>query len=177
MTAIHTTIRSASSSFGLSTAASMAHKLFRDYQRYRNATSTDDRRDAAINGAITAWHMCEWVWTGITSHDRHSLDIKALLGIASRAMQPGDIQDWAQRECPSLAICRSICNGSKHVISDKSIHTEMDVPDPNERRRGKQLVARAIIKHSDGSITDMEQVLRDAFTFWGVQVTNDAVMC
>ncbi len=56
------------------------------------------------------------------------------------------------------------------------MHTEMDVPDPNERGRGKQLVARAIIKQSDGSKTDMEQVLHDAFVFWGIQVTNEAVM-
>ena len=41
---------------------------------------------------------------------------------------------------------------------------------------GKQLVARAIIKQSDGSKTDMEQVLHDAFVFWGIQVTNEAVM-
>ncbi|ESY13877.1 hypothetical protein X752_04145 [Mesorhizobium sp. LNJC398B00] len=176
MTAIHTTIWGASSSFGLNTAAAMAHKLYRDYQRYRNATSTDDRRDAAINGAVTAWHMCEWVWTGIATFDRNSTNIKAFLGIVGRPMERGDIQDWAERECPSLSICRSICNGSKHVISDKSMRTEMDTPDPNERGPGKQLVARAIIQHSNGSITDMEQVLHDAFVFWGRQVTNESAM-
>lgn len=176
MTAIHTTIWSASSSFGLDTAAGMAHKLYRDYERYRNATSTDDRRDAAINGAVTAWHMCEWVWAGITNYDRHSADIKAFLGIVGRPMERGDIQDWAERECPSLSICRSICNGSKHVISDKSMHTEMDAPDPNERGRGKQLVARAIVRHTDGSEIDMGRVLCDAFDFWGRQVTNEGAL-
>ena len=173
---MHTTIWSASSSFGLETAASMAHKLYRDYQRYLNATSTDDRRDAAINGAITAWHMCEWVWTGITSYDRHSADVSAFLGVVGRPMEKRDVQDWAERECPSLVACRSICNGSKHVISDRSLVTQMDAPDPNERGRGKQLVARAIIKHPDGSTTEMTKVLFDALDFWVRQVTNESAL-
>lgn len=176
MTATHTTIHSASSSFGLSTAAMMAYKLYRDYQRYLNATSTDDRRDAAINGAITAWHMCEWVWVGITSFDRNNADIKAILGIVGRPMEHGDVQDWAERECPSLTICRSVCNGSKHVISDKSMLTEMDAPDSDERGRGKQLVARAMIERPNGSTIDMEKVLLDAVVFWGQQVTNEGAM-
>ncbi|MCJ2009847.1 hypothetical protein [Methylobacterium sp. J-092] len=176
MTVMHTTIWSASSSFGLDNAASMAWKLYREYQRYLNANETDDRRDAAINGAITAWHMCEWVWTGITSHDRHSVNIKAFLGVRGRSMELGDIQDWAERECSSVQICRSICNGSKHVISDLSMQAEMSTPDPAERERGKQLIARAIIKHSDGSATDMKQVLLDVVDFWGRQVTNQSAM-
>ncbi|OCJ66304.1 hypothetical protein A6U97_26600 [Agrobacterium tumefaciens] len=154
----------------------MAHKLYRDYQRYRNATSTDDRRDAAINGAITAWHMCEWVWTGIASYDRNSAEIKAFLGIVGRPMQRGDIQTWAEKECPSISVCRSICNGSKHVISDQSMLTEMAAPGCNNGGAGKQLVARALVKHADGSTTDMEQVLLDAFIFWGMQVTNEGAM-
>lgn len=173
---MHTTIWSASSSFGLETAASMAHKLYRDYQRYLNAPSTDDRRDAAINGAITAWHMCEWVWTGITSYDRYSADISAFLGVVGRPMKRSDVQDWAERECPSLVDCRSICNGTKHVISDGSLVTQMDAPDPNERGRGKQLVARAVIKHPDGSTTEMSKVLSDAFDFWGRQVTSEGAL-
>lgn len=54
-----------------------------------------------------------------------------------------------------------------HVISDKSMRTEMDAPDPNERGRGKKLVARAIIRHSDGSTTDIELVRSQRFSFLG----------
>ena len=54
--------------------------------------------------------------------------------------------------------------------------TQMDAPDPNERGRGKQLVARAIIKHPDGSTTEMTKVLFDALDFWVRQVTNESAL-
>ncbi len=116
--------------------------------------------------------MCEWVWAGITTNDRHSNDIKAFLGVTGRPMALGDVQDWAEGECPELLICRSICNGTKHVKSDGSISTGMAAPDLDERGPGKQLVARAIVEHADGTTTDMGRVLFEAYCFWGNQVTN-----
>lgn len=171
MSAMHTTLWSATSSFGLHEAAQMVHKLFREYQRY-----TDDRRDAAINGAITAWHLCEWVWVGITELDRRSVEIAGVLGVSGRPMTSNDVVLWALRECPSLEICQSICNGTKHVISDRSIATSMTEPDPAERGPGKQLVARAVVIGSDGVERNIEGVLLDVFTFWAHQLTNEGAM-
>lgn len=172
---MHTTIWGAASSFGLVTASAMASKLHRDLQRYRNAKTTDDRRDAAINGAITAWHMCEWVWAGITSHDRHGAEVSAFLGVAGRSMERADVQNWAEKECPSLKTCRAICNGSKHVISDRDILTKMTAPDPSERGPGKQLVANAFVE-VDGELIPMGDVLSQVVYFWGLQVTSEGAM-
>jgi hypothetical protein len=176
MTVMHTTLWSAASTFGLQTAAAMAYKAARDFQRCKAAATSQDRIDAALNCAITSWHMCEWVWVGITAHDRHSRDIAAVLGVTGRAMDEKDVVAWALRECPSLEVCRSICNGTKHVISDRTITTGMAAPDPAERGPGKQLVARAIVRGADGEERDMENVLLDAVMFWVNQVTNEGAM-
>ena len=53
MSIIYNHLLSALGSFGLGTAYSMVMKASREYQRCTNAGSDDDRRDSAINCAIT----------------------------------------------------------------------------------------------------------------------------
>lgn len=175
MTVMHTTLWSATSTFGLNTAAGMAHKAWRDYERFKAARTTGDRIDAALNCAITLWHMSEWVWAGIAAHDRHSTAVAATLGVSGRPMEKDDVVKWALRECPSLAVCQSICNGTKHVISDRTVTTEMIAPDVSKRPKGDQFVADAVVVSGDET-RKMGGVLMDAITFWGHQLTNEGAM-
>jgi hypothetical protein len=176
MSVMHTTLFTATSSFGLQTAAEMAYKAQRDYHRCKQAKTSDDRRDAALNCAITAWHICEWVWAGIAKLDRRSKEIAEVLGVSGRPMNSNDVVAWALRKCPELEICQSICNGTKHVNSEKSVATTMAAPDPAERRPGKQLVARAIVIGPDGVEQNIEDVLGDVVYFWLAQLTNLGAM-
>jgi hypothetical protein len=152
----------------------MAKKAWRELRRCIDANSSDDRRDAAINCAITAWHMTDWAWVAIAANDRHNLEVAALLGVQGHQLTRDDLVKWAISECPELVICQAICNGSKHVVCN-DLSAELTAPDRDERGPGRSLVARAEILH-DGSRLDAIGVLEKAVYFWARQATNDSAM-
>lgn len=83
-------------------------KLHREKQRYENARSDNEGRqnqiDAAINFAITAWHMTDWIW----------LRQKDALGRCLGVSCPREFQNKMRQQCPELAVCDVIANAAKH---------------------------------------------------------------
>jgi hypothetical protein len=175
---MHNTLLAANSSFGLSTAADMTHKASRDWWRYFNAQTSSDKRDAAINCAITAWHLIEWVWAAIAVAHRTSPEVSKILGVSGRPLRLEDVRDWALRECPSLEICQAICNGSKHVGSDRSnFSTRMDAPDASQNGTGKEQIANPVVLDGQGNQTEMAKVLSEAVGFWSDQLADRGDIC
>ncbi|WP_292035561.1 MULTISPECIES: hypothetical protein [unclassified Brevundimonas] len=169
MAVMHTTLWGASGSFGMQEASAMARKASRELQRAENAAETDDRVDAAINCAITAWHMTDWCWNGITATNRNSQEVARYIG-AVTPLKKSDLVAWAIRECPELELCQSICNGSKHVKSERLIQTQA-------RHAGDDPTSVAALTITDGPAErDAIEVLRAAVWFWGRQATNDSEM-
>lgn len=175
MATMYNHLWTATGSFGLHSAYDMVRKAWREHQRCVNATSSDDRRDAAINCAITAWHLTDWIWAGISSTTASRPEVAELLGVRGRRPEKDDFVKWAIRNCPALEICQSICNGSKHVSCRDLEATRMTAPGPKERGPGRQLVAR--IEIVDGSDTkDAIEVLGRVVEFWIHQATNECVL-
>jgi hypothetical protein len=175
MATLNDRLWTATGSFGLESGCDMVKKAWREHQRCLHADTSDDRRDAAINCAITAWHLTDWIWTGMARTCASRPEVATLLGVSGRLPTKVDFIKWAVRKCPELEICQSICNGSKHVACVDLDDTRMAAPDPNERRPGRQLVARIEIV-DDGRTRDAIEVLGRVIDFWTWQVTNEYVI-
>ncbi len=83
-------------------------KLHREKQRFEKAAPDNEGRndqvDAAINFAITAWHMTDWVWERQKDALGKCLDVNCLR----------EFQDKIRQQCPDLAVCDVIANAAKH---------------------------------------------------------------
>jgi hypothetical protein len=83
-------------------------KLYREKQRFENATSNEqglaDQVDAALNFALTAWHITDWVWV------RRRDELREYFGVGTL----GEFQNEIRRRCPGLAVCDVIANAAKH---------------------------------------------------------------
>ena len=83
-------------------------KLYREKRRFENAGSDNAGRqnqvDAAVNFAITAWHMTDWVWHRWEQELRKSLGVKNL----------PEFRNEMRQQCPDLAVCDVIANAAKH---------------------------------------------------------------
>jgi hypothetical protein len=74
--------------------------------RLRVARDRDDLTTmiyTAFNAAVTAWHLCDWVFGDMSAEQRDNLKIRHL----------PDLQEIARRE-RSLHVCRQIATASKH---------------------------------------------------------------
>lgn len=161
-------LQSATGSFGLESAYSMVMKASREYQRCTGAGSNDDRRDAAINCAITLWHLNDWVWNGISKSSRGKPELTELLGVTGRRAEKDDLVKWATSSCPELNLCQSICNGSKHVVC-VGIKGARMAP-------GGDGVLNVLEIVDDSGVRDGIQVLQTALEFWHHHATNDNVL-
>ena len=83
-------------------------KLNCEKRRFELAGSDNEGRqnqvDAAVNFAVTAWHMIDWVWHRREQELRERLGVKCLR----------EFQDELRRQCPDLAVCDVIANAAKH---------------------------------------------------------------
>jgi hypothetical protein len=66
----------------------------------------------AINFALTAYHMAEWIWGEWLENDTVARD---KLGIGAKE----ELKGWVCRQNLLLADMRSIANGSKHFKKDR----------------------------------------------------------
>ena len=166
---------SAMGSFGLNSSYDMIKKAWREYERCTKSENDDDRRDAAINCAITLWHMNDWVWNGIAKYGRTKDEIRTLLGVTRPRAEIDDLVKWAVGGCPELAICQSICNGSKHVVCLGIKEARLTSSNPNPPD-GKTTPGRLEIVDGAGNTLDATDVLRKAFDFWYHHATNAHVL-
>ena len=110
-------------SFAIKTCSQMAQKLHRELGRLGlQASDPDNPSDHAINFALTAWLMTEWVWRMHFDGDRAIQD--ALVPMASplrnqknagEDIPPKWFKDFLRQECLGLTLCQDIANGTKHT--------------------------------------------------------------
>lgn len=69
----------------------------------------------AINGAITAFHICEWIWHNGSDSQR------AIWGKGQKGGEPNmtNFQLYLRGICPTLSICREIANSFKHYAEGR----------------------------------------------------------
>ncbi len=69
-----------------------------------NGEGRADQVDAAINFALTAWHVTDWVWGQRKDTLREVYRVKNLT----------EFQDKMRQGCSDLAVCDVIANAAKH---------------------------------------------------------------
>lgn len=102
--------------FALGNCHDLLAKLDRELDRYRGVTGRDESepqalldlvdrlKDNAFNAAVTAWHLCDWVFEDMTPEQRQKLGFNAL----------SDLQAHVRTNCRALYLCRYVATASKH---------------------------------------------------------------
>lgn len=82
---------------------------------YKASDSLSTSSYFAINGALTAFHICEWIWHSGTDSQR------AIWGKGQKAGAPTktNFQLYLRGACPNLTVCREIANSFKHYARDR----------------------------------------------------------
>jgi hypothetical protein len=117
----------------------------------------------AINAALTAWHLIDWVWAHyLKSQDR----IRMRFGSDGRDLDA--FKQYLRTRCPALSTMHAICTGSKHVHtskSDVSSTTRHVGGFSNEFSKEFDISRLKVVKH-DGSTHWFDLELCDVVTFW-----------
>lgn len=157
---------SALGSFGQITALEQLQKAERELGRCLNASSEVDLRDAAINCAISLWHINDWVWVSI-AQDRNDDLLSKLFGVSDRRVKKDDFIQWSTAKCPELNIVQSICNASKHVATigvRRSFVINEDL--------GQNMTFRLAIE-ADGKQYGAIEVFKAAIAFWQLHAADE----
>ena len=101
--------------FGIESCQDLWDKLEREFERLKKTDARFEAIDHALNFAVTAWHLREWVWADMKGMH----DLKARLAKEIEC-QPADFkylkfEEYVLQECPDLRHCRKIALAVKHV--------------------------------------------------------------
>ena len=92
--------------FALENCRNLLDKLKREIARLNGAASDDfdTHNDSAFNAAVTAWHLCDWVFADMTADQRDELKIHSV----------EEMREHARKQCRALHLCRQVATASKH---------------------------------------------------------------
>ena len=115
--------------FAFEDCRELREKLCREIDRYREVAGRDEAdpdamirlvdqlKDSAFNAAVTAWHLCDWVFKDMLLDQRYKLNFPKLI----------DLQNHARRNCRALHLCRQAATASKHWIVDDYYDPDVQV--------------------------------------------------
>ncbi len=165
--------------FALTSPAHLLRKLWWEVREFEVAEEDDSELGAhlivayhAMNCAITAWHMADWVWLYGGEDQRHHLATALKL----------DKEDFAtfvtflRSRSRALNCCRDIATGAKHMRlerrgSDPSVETEVVweiepmTVDSSVDAPLNRYTARLVV-HDEQGERSARDVFREAFQYW-----------
>jgi hypothetical protein len=100
--------------FDINNARDFYQKLLEDFDDYMQRP---DSARHAMNCAITAHHVADWVWGDFVKGDA---SLKAKLGIKKKQ----DFMAWIDGQTVWYGLVQSISNGSKHFIRENAKGTQ-----------------------------------------------------
>lgn len=119
-------------SFDIKTSEDFLKKLLEDYSDYL-IDRTSSR--IALNCAMTAWHLTEWIYNEYNQ---------------STSVKLPQFQSSLKQQCPSLQIMHDLANGTKHYLLTK--HT----PTIKETELHKGVFSKQFSRQFDVSALKME---------------------
>jgi hypothetical protein len=146
--------------FAYENCRDLVEKLDREIDRYCEVAGTDQAgadlfrlvhqlTDSAFNAAVTAWHLCDWVFNDLTLEQRRRLGFKKL----------AKLQDHAKEQCRALYLCRYAATASKHWLVETNPDLSVQVVVAHED-------GWTIYFVDDGKKTSADQVFMMARDFW-----------
>jgi hypothetical protein len=118
-----------------------------------------DMKCFALNAAITAWHLTEWVFIDMTPVQRERHRIRSLI----------EFQNFARKHCRALHLCRQIATASKHrtvtLHADRGVTTDFGLTPLSQSEEQFGTNWEIVIK--DGAATLLAiNVLEEARSYW-----------
>jgi len=165
--------RQASHSFEIKTAGQFLRKLEEDYRDFE-AKPLSSR--FAINCAMTAWHLREWVW---------AQQLKGNSGEQNRKFSRA-FKDFKEFDaflfdvCPEFHILQAICNGSKHFQVSGNVATTFSArvdlsASPRRFGRPEKGVAGLWVSIKDNKrLVKFHDVLGQILKFWQSKLQSEA---
>ena len=99
--------------FDLQTSRDMLVKLAWQVDRLIEAKTREVY--IAINAALTAWHLHDWVWVAIERSADLRLHFGKEAGISPQKLRKAEFAEWLVKTNPDLAICQVMATSAKHV--------------------------------------------------------------
>ena len=176
-----TTSPKAVRTFQIKTVKDMLAKLdweieqLQKFQFSQGTNAVDVSSYMAINAALTAFHVCEWIWHIGTEQQQD--DWLQAAPLASKTKGKTRFQVGLKHHCPEFGVCREIANSFKHLtdddFTDKSVMTdvplfELSVPATvGTMRAGDPLVqyGKILMVRCHGGITPVAHVLSKTYGF------------
>lgn len=103
--------------FDLRSCRDVCEKLQRELQDLQNETDRERRTDHALNFAVTAWHLIDWIWE---ARERGILEFRRELATAAQQWPSGpegfsEFRKYICAKCPQLRYCDVIATSAKHL--------------------------------------------------------------
>lgn len=159
----------AAQSFNIGEAKHLLRKLTVEIHQFTesNASSTLSGY-LAVNIAMTAWHMVDWVSADMDVAQRKMVTRRLGRPISSH----NDLVAAVTDACEALRICQVIATAGKHAEvnrrPDPSLATRFKLvkPSPNKPRLPGQSLTYIWVIERNGKEYLAEQVFKQAYRFW-----------
>lgn len=150
-------------SFEITNARQFYNKLIEEYEAFR-ADPLSSR--IAINSAMTAWHLSEWLYEEYQSilHTKYPNRDSYLLNLRTTL-------------CPDLDVMRGIANGSKHCKPPSNAQRVQDTAFHGgafSREFSRDFdVSYLTVTLDDGSVIAFEDALSRVIAFWKAYLVRE----
>lgn len=96
--------------YGMETVRDWLEKAVRERDRFLEAVNPQERTDHAINFAITASHLEDWVFHLYIQGNREEWP---------EHQASGRFDSWVRDECPAMLLLADLNNAAKHRVLDR----------------------------------------------------------
>lgn len=150
-------------SFIVQSSWHMVCKLAWELGRYRDNRGRLDNGFRAWNGAVTAWHVRDWL---VADCNAEPTLWTALSGQAGEPVSDAEtLRKFAFRECSWLSFCQTIANAGKHskaegYSANVDLRTELRIVTPDDEWHEHYI-------ECCGGRVEAEELLMHVLDFWG----------
>jgi hypothetical protein len=159
----------ASQSFNIGDASQLLRKLTIEIHQFTESSFSSTLSGyLALNIAMTAWHMVDWV-----SADMNTVQRKEATRYLGRPISNNvDLAVAVTSACEALRICQVIATAGKHVEvkrrPDPSLATKFKLvkPSPNKARLPGEGLSYIWVIKRNGKEYLAEEIFKEAHRFW-----------
>jgi hypothetical protein len=159
----------ASQSFNIGEASQLMRKLTVEIHKFTKSNSSSTLSGyLALNIAMTAWHMVDWVSADMGANQRET----ATRCLGRPIFNHNDLAAAVTNACEALRICQVIATAGKHVEvksrPDPSLATKFRLvkPSPNKARLPGEGLSYIWVIERNGKEYLAEEVFKEAHRFW-----------
>ena len=152
--------------FAIHNEADFLEKLRQEFQ---DLSRLPDSSRHAINFAMTAWHLTDWLWGLRLKADYR--EQSRLFETTFRSLE--EFRKCVVARCPEVEIMQEICNGSKHLGSDpkriadtfRAAPIGVEIAEGSDAKVSKG-EARVWVTNQEGQTVAFVDLAQEVLLFW-----------